>query len=165
MPDAEGWRLLLRFLHVVSASFLLGGLGTQAAWKVMADRTRDPRAIADVLDQLVRVDRLVTGPSAIVVFASGYAVIRVLGHWGGAIAAAPWALWGLILLFTALAAWFFGLRPLALRMADAAGAAVDAGTPLGADYGRWSATWLALWAIVIALILTVAALMVWKPGS
>lgn len=161
----ETARLVLTFIHLVSVAFLLGGLGTQAIWKVSADRSRDARVIAAIHDKLVTVDRAVTGPAAFLTFATGYAVIRVLGYFGGSIGGAAWALWGLILMFLALAFWYFGLRPLELKMADAADAAASGGAQLGPEHARRSATWLVLWAVVVGLIVVVAGLMVFKPGQ
>lgn len=164
-PRVADAQTVLKLVHFVAVSFLLGGLGTQALWKLAADRSREPRRIADVHDTLLAVDRWVTGPSALVVFASGYVVIRILGGFGGSIAGAPWALWGLILLFLSLAIWYFGMRPTAHKLADLADDAVAKGVPLDREYASRSVTWLALWGVVVAIILVVAGLMVFKPGG
>lgn len=162
MADAQ---TVLTLVHFVAVAILLGGLSAQAAWKTIADRSRDPRRIADAHDSLITLDRWFTGPSALVTFATGYGIIRVLGAFGGSIAGAPWALWGLILLFAMLAIWYFVLRPTAHKLADLADDAVAKGENLGKEYGSRSATWLAAWGVAVALILVVAALMVFKPGE
>jgi len=81
----------------------------------------------------------------------------------GRIAAAGWALWGLILMFVAIGVWWFGMRPLEHKMADLADAAVEGRAELGPEYARKSGTWLLLWGGTVGLILVVAYLMVFKP--
>lgn len=162
---AEELRLTLKLIHILAATALLGGLGAQAVWKILADRSRDAREVAAVLETMIRVDRAITGPAALVVFASGYPVIRMMGYYGGSIGGAPFALWGLILLTVAVVVWWFALRPLDMRMADAAQDAARGGRNLGADYARLSGLWFLAWAVVVGVLLVVAWLMVFKPGQ
>lgn len=156
---------VLKFVHLLAVSFLLGGLGAQAAWKTVADRSRDAKRIADAHDSLLTVDRWITGPSALATFATGYAVIRVLGAFGGSIGGAAWALWGLILLFVSLAIWYFVLRPTGHKLADLADEAVAKKENLPPAFGSRSATWFAAWFAVVGLVVVVAGLMVFKPGG
>jgi uncharacterized membrane protein len=156
--------VLFRFLHILGVAFFLGGIGTQAAWKVFSDRSRSARDAAAVHDKLVRVDRLFTGPSALLIFVTGYVSHRILQE--TRIAEAGWVFWGLVLMFIALGLWYFGMRPLELKMADAAEDAADRGENLGRDYARLSGTWFTFWAAVTGLIVIVAMMMVfrWPAG-
>ncbi|MHB8586758.1 MAG: DUF2269 family protein [Thermoplasmatota archaeon] len=153
----------LKLIHIVSAIFLIGNWASLAIWKVTADRSGDSKVIAQIADRIYRIDRKVTTPVAIVAFAAGYGIIRPLGFFGGLIAENGWAIWGLICFFLALAIWFFGMRPLEVRMADLADGSADRGENPSAEYRRMSVVWLGLVALAIILGLVAGALMVFKP--
>lgn len=157
--------LALKSVHVLAASLFLGFWVFALWWKTSTDRTRDARAIAAMSDRLLAADRSFVGWLGLVTFASGYVIVRPLGYYGGRIASAPFALYGLFLLFGSLALWYFALRPLEIRMADAADAAVAAKAGPSEDYARASGTWVLLASLVIALVVVTAVLMVVKPGS
>lgn len=155
---------LLKLVHVVAAITLLANLVLLVAWKASADRSGTPAQRAFVLDRVHVLDRRVTAWAGVLTFAAGYPIIRVLGLWGGSIAAAPWALASLVLMTLAGVGWYFVLLPLEVKMADAAEREA-AGGALDPAYARWSGTWSAGVLAVVAVVLAIAALMVFKPGA
>lgn len=156
------WAALLKFFHIVSAMIFFGHLTLQAYWKVSTDRSRDVAAIAVMSDRLHRSARI-TGGAAFLVFATGYPIIRALGLFGGRIATANFALWGLILMFLALALWYFAMRPLEAKMANLADHAREKKENLGVEYARASGVWLTLLLANVAILVVIVYLMVVKP--
>src|SRR5439155_18029104 len=109
----------------------LGGLATGVYWKLGADRSNDPAFAARVHRRLRRADARIVGPGALVTFAAGYSMIR---FYGSRIAEKPVALWGLILMFAALALWYFGMRRLGEGLAAEAEACEAGPQPLSPVY-------------------------------
>lgn len=155
---------VLKLVHVVAGIVLLVNFALLAAWKVSADRAGDAKTRAFVLDRVHALDRRVTAWAGLATFAAGYPIIRVLGLWGGSISAAPWAFAALVMMTFGGLAWYFGMLPLEVKMADAADRAAEGG-PLDDAYARWSGAWLALAAVSALDVLVIAALMVFKPGT
>lgn len=154
----------LKLVHILSATLLLGNWLTLALWKASADRGGDARTIAAICDRVFRIDRQLTGPVALVAFASGYVIIRPLGMFGGRMALNGWAIWGLFLFFFAILVWYFLLRPMEARMADLADHAAEKGQNPSADYRRATVYWLTGIVLALAFGATAAALMVFKPA-
>lgn len=155
--------LALKLVHILAASLLLGNWATLLIWKASADRSGDPAAVAIVADRVFRIDRKVSGPAAIVAFATGYFIIRPLGEFGGRIGANGWAVWGLVLFFVAVLAWYFGMRPLEARLADLADAARERNEAAGEDYRRATVLWLLFDAVALAAGIAAAFMMIAKP--
>lgn len=150
--------LPLRSLHVLGAMAFLGALVVSAWWKLRADRSGDPAFAARSHRQLRKLDGQVIGPAALVTFAAGYAMVRFLG---GRIAQHAFVLIGLILLFLALALWYFGMRNLGERLVVDAESAEAARQSLGADYARRSAAWLACAGGALLLVVATVFVMVY----
>ena len=155
---------VLTLVHIVAAITLFANLALVAVWKSWADRSGDAHARAFVMDKVHVLDRHVTPWAAVITFAAGYAIIRILGLFGGRIAAAPWAFASLVVMTVAGLVWYFGLLTLEVKMADAADRARD-GSALDPAYARWSGSWFALHGLVTLTVLVNAALMVFKPGA
>ena len=68
-------------------------------------------------------------------------------------------------LVTNTTVWYFGLRPLEVKMADLAETSAGRSELPGLEYGRASALWVGLLWVVVVLILVVVGVMVWKPGG
>lgn len=154
--------LPLRLLHILGAMVFLGALAVALWWKLGADRSGDAGFAARTHRRLRALDGQVMGPSVLVTFAAGYAMIRFLG---GRIANHAFVLWGLILLFAALSLWYFGMRHLSETLAVLAESAEAARQPLGAEYARASATWVLCAGGALALSVLTAALMVFRLPS
>lgn len=152
----------LKLAHLLGVVAFLGGLGMAAYWKVAADRIGDPAHAARVHRRVRKMDKHVIGPGALATFVAGYAMIR---GFGSRIAERPFALWGLILMFAALAIWYFGQRRLTEKLAAEAEALEAHRQPLSPTYGKLSVAWLACSAAAIALVVLVAVMMVFRlPG-
>lgn len=152
--------LTLKFLHVVASVILLGNFLGLAAWKMAADRSRNPATMAFVSDRIHRLDGPVPTWSGLLVFALGYAGVRGFGN---SIANTPFAMWGLILMTLAGLVWYFGMRTLEARMADLAEEAVERNEDVDRAYWRASGTWFLLNGLVVTLIVVIVGLMVYKP--
>lgn len=139
----------LRFLHILGAMVFLGALTVALWWKLGADRSGDAAFAAATHRRLRKMDGQVVGPAALVTFAAGYAMVRFLG---GRISQHTFVLIGLVLMFSALGLWYFGMRGTGDRLADA--------TSLDADYARRSAVWVGCASLSVLLVVATAAIMV-----
>lgn len=153
------WFLPLKFIHVVGAMALLGSLLCYVVLKLHADRSGDPGHAARTHQGLRRADGVLVAPAAVAVFAGGYSIIRFLGdkiadHW--------FAIWGLILLFTSLGFWYFGVRRLNLRLAEEADACAAHKQPLSARYGAMSVAWLSSAGFAILALVVAAFIMIFR---
>lgn len=155
--------LPLRTVHLLGVVLFLGGLLMALLWKLAADRSGDPAFAARVHRTLRKMDGRVIGPGALLTFAGGYAMVRFLG---GRIANHAFVLWGLILMFLALALWYFGMRRLGDGLAEEAEVAERNRAPLPQAYGKRSVAWLLYGGGAVLLVLVVVILMVFRlPGG
>ena len=154
--------LPLRSLHILGAMLFLGGLGVALWWKLRADRSGDPAFAARSHRQLRRLDGQLIGPSALLTFAAGYAMVRFLG---GRIAQHTFVLIGLILLFSALAFWYFGMRNLGDKLAVDAESAESTRQSLGTEYAKRSAAWVGCAAVSILLVVATVFVMVYGAAG
>jgi uncharacterized membrane protein len=150
--------LILKWLHVLSATLLFGtGLGT-AFQMWFAHRHGDPRAIAVVARNVVLADWLFTAPSGVLQPITGAALVVLGGHdWRQS-----WLLASVALYLLAGALWLIVVW-LQIRVRAMAEAAVAAGAPLPEAYHRCMRLWFALgWPAFIGLTL-VFWLMIARP--
>lgn len=159
MADGTTLYLTLKVLHLFGVVLFLGGLAMQLYWKLAADRMADAGFAAKVHRRIRKMDAHLVGPGALFTFAAGYAMVR---GFGSRIAERPFALWGLILMFTALALWYFGMRRAGDKLADEAEAAALNREALSKGYAGRSVLWLTLAFMAIGLVAAVAVMMVFK---
>lgn len=152
----------LRLIHIVSAMIFLGALTTALWWKLGVDRQMDAAFAARTHRRLRKLDGQILGPSALVIFATGYPMVR---FFGGRIAQHMFVLFGLIFLFLALGSWYIGMRSLGDKLADDAESAEDRREPLGRDYARRSAAWVGCAGGAIFFVLLAAAFMIFRLPS
>lgn len=164
MPEVgDPLYLTLRLLHILGVVAFLGGLVLALYWKLSGDRSGDPLFASRVHKRLRRMDAHVIGPGALFTFAAGYIMVR---GFGSRIAERPFALWGLILMFTALGFWFFGMRRLGDGLATEAEAAAANREALSVTYAKRSAAWVGSALAAITLVVIVTVMMVFKlPGA
>lgn len=149
--------LLLKWLHIMSATLMFGtGLGS-AFYKWSVDRSGDVRAIAVVMERVVLADWLFTTPAVI--------IQPVTGLWMAQLAGFPldsgWIAWSLGLYLLAGLCWL----PVVwqqIRMRDMARQAATSGTALPAQYARLCRVWLRLGVIAFGALIVVYFLMVFK---
>ena len=155
MIEFYGW---VKWMHVVSATVLLGaGIGT--AYQLWAaHRRRETAALAAVARNTVRADWLFTAPAALVQPATGLALVHIAGIDAGAgWLVASWALYAVALGCWVRVAW------LQYRVARLAERSHRSGTALPEAGERAMREWFRLGWPALAALLATLALMVMKP--
>ncbi len=71
--------LALKNLHILGVVLFLGNIVVTGWWKLMADRTRDPRVIAFAVRQVILTDRVFTSGGAVILLAAGTAALWAAG--------------------------------------------------------------------------------------
>lgn len=149
--------LLLKWLHIMSATLMFGtGLGS-AFFKWTTDRSGDVRAIAVVMQRVVWADWLFTTPSVIIQPLTGL----WMAHLAGFPITRGWIAWSLGLYLLAGVCWL----PVVwqqIRMRDMARQAVADGTALPEHYARLCAYWAGLGVVAFSALIAVYFLMVFK---
>lgn len=150
--------LLLKLIHILSATILFGtGIGS-AFYMFMANRRKDIAGIYFATRHVVIADWLFTTPSVIVQVVTGVA----LAHTLGLPLTEGWVFWSLILYFFAGACWV-PVVWMQIKMRDMAKVALETGTALPARYWRFDRWWIALGALAFPAVVAVIGLMVMKP--
>ena len=148
----------LKWLHVLSSTFLFGtGIGS-AFYMLFANVSRDIRAIAVVSRYVVVADWLFTSTTIIIQPVTGYYLIRMAGfpmH-------SRWIVWS-IALYTIAAACWLPVVWLQMRLRDMAAAAARDGTALPAQYWRCFRIWVLLGIPAFFAFVAIFYLMVAKP--
>ena len=149
---------LLRWLHVIGATVLLGTGAGIAFFMVMAHRTRDPQVIAHVAGTVVIADLLFTTTAVVAQPLTGWALARQIG-WplGEGWIVASIALYALTGAFWLPVVW------IQLRLRDLARQAVASAAPLPPDYDRLYRLWFASGFPAFAAVLAIFWLMTAKP--
>jgi uncharacterized membrane protein len=154
--------LVLKLVHVGAVMMFLGNITTGIFWKHHADRTREPRLIANTMEGIIGSDRLFTIPGVVLIVAAGIAA-AIRGHYP--LLRTGWILWALVLF--SLSGWAFMARvaPLQRKLLAAARDGAGAGPPDWWErYEALSRRWDLWGAISLALPLIALALMILKPG-
>src|SRR5450830_1591896 len=123
--------LLIKYLHILSATILFGtGIGI-AFFKWMTDRSRDVRAICIVNERTVTADWLFTTPAVIVQPVTGLALVYMAGF----PLTSTWVLYSLVLYLLAGCCWL-PVVALQIKMRELARVADETETALPAAYWR-----------------------------
>ena len=131
--------VLLKVAHVLSATLFLGAGLASVFYKLAADRSGQPQAIAFVMRGVIRADWLFTIPSGVLLPLTGLG----MAHMAGMPLSTPWITAGIALYTVAGISWlpaFF----LQYRMARYAQEAADSGQPLPPGYHRDTRIWALL---------------------
>jgi len=150
--------LVLKVVHVISATVLFGtGLGI-AFFKWITDRTGNTGAIRVVSEKVVLADWLFTLPAILVQAGTGVALAKLLGYplFRG------WLAWALVLFCLAGICWI-PVVWLQLRMRDLARMSEREGAPMGALYRTYARVWFWLGVPAFASVVLVFWLMIAKP--
>ena len=151
--------LVVKWVHILSATFLFGtGLGS-AFYMFLANRRGNIPAISVVAGHVVIADWLFTAPTVVIQPLSGWYLARKLGL----PLSTGWIAWSIALFVLAGACWL-PVVWLQIRMRDIARAAVaqNAGR-LPEIYWRYARLWTALGIPAFAAMIVVYYLMVIKP--
>ena len=149
---------LLRLVHVVGATVLLGTGAGIAFFMVMAVRTRNPALIAHVAGTVVVADTLFTATAAVLQPVTGYLLVEAIG----------WSLWeGWIVLSLALYVltglfWLPVVR-IQMQLRDLARQAAAEGGALPAEFDRLYRIWFACGFPAFAAVVAIVWLMLTTP--
>ena len=150
---------IVKWLHILSSTFLFGtGIGS-AFYLFFVNRARDPRAIAVLIRYVVLADWLFTIPTIVFQPLSGIYLVRQAGFpWQSA-----WLVWSVVLYFLAGACWLLVVW-LQLRMRDMAQEALRTGSEIPQRYWRYHRRWTKLGIPAFVSLVIVFYLMVAKPA-
>ncbi|MBV8465417.1 MAG: DUF2269 domain-containing protein [Burkholderiales bacterium] len=150
--------LTLKWLHILSATFMFGtGFGT-AFYMFFANRSGNVEAIAVVTRWVARADWWFTTPAVIFQPLSGLWMV----HLAGFAMTARWVVWAVGLYALAGACWL-PVVWLQLRMRDMAADASANKQSLPAKYWRYERIWTVLGFPAFGALIVVYWLMVNKP--
>jgi uncharacterized membrane protein len=151
--------LLLKTLHIVGVVLFIGNIIVTAWWKVMADRTRDPKIIAFAQRQVTLTDWVFTF--------GGIVLVAIGGYGNAALHGIPmtlaWLAWGNALFILSGVIWVAVLIPVQTKLARIARTFADGGT-IPETYWRLEKLWGLFGGIATVLPLANIAIMVFKPG-
>lgn len=151
--------LLVKWLHILSATFLFG-TGIGSAWYLLCTVvSRNVAAIAAVARIVVVADWLFTATTMVAQPLTGFYMVHVAGY----PLHSRWLAWSIGLFVLAGLCWL-PVVWLQMRLRDLAGAAAAGGTPLPPLFWRYFKVWVALGIPAFLAFLAVFWLMVAKPA-
>ncbi len=150
--------LILRWLHVIGASVLLGTGAGIAFFMMMAHRTGDVRLVAGTTRVVVIADMVFTATAVIAQPLTGWLLAREAG-WN---LTEGWILASLALYALAGACWLPVVR-IQIVLRDLAADAARNATALPARYHRLYRLWFALGIPAFAAVLAIMWLMIARP--
>ena len=150
--------LLLKYIHILSATLLFGtGLGT-AFHGFLAFRTRDARVVASVGRSVILADWLFTTPAVLIQPATGVAMALMIGlplTTGWVLAA--------LMLYVFIGACWLPVVWLQIKLRAIAKECSEAGVELPPLYFQYLRIWFALGWPAFVSVLGVFYLMIFKP--
>jgi uncharacterized membrane protein len=152
--------LVLKLFHVLAVILFLGNIITGLFWKVLADRTKDPRMIAHTFDGIIRSDRWFTVPGIIAI---------IIGGVGAAIEAqlpilrTGWIFWSIVLFSISGIVFSLRVAPLQIRLSALARAGMENGQMNWDRYHALSRSWEIWGSVALLMPLGAVVLMVLKP--
>ena len=150
--------LLLKWIHILSATILFGaGIGS-AFHMYMANRQGKIEDIYFAARTVVLADYLFTAPAVIVQLITGVMLVQTLDYGFTDF----WVMWGLALYVFAGACWLPVVR-IQIKMRDIAKTALESEEPLPDNFWKLDRWWLILGSLAFPAILVVFYLMVFKP--
>ncbi|MDQ1920401.1 DUF2269 family protein [Massilia pseudoviolaceinigra] len=150
--------MIVKWLHILSSTFLFGtGIGS-AFYMLFTSLSRDVRAIAVVSRHVVLADWIFTTTTIIVQPVTGLYMIHLAGY----PLTSAWIAWSFALYFFAGACWL-PVVWMQLRMRDMAQVAARDGTELPPLYWRYLRFWVLLGIPAFFALVIIFWLMVAKP--
>lgn len=151
--------LVIKWIHILSATLLFGtGLGS-AFYKWRTDKTNDIHAIAITNRNVVLADWFFTTPTVIIQPATGFWLAYLHGYE----LSTPWITASIILFIVAGACWL-PVVYLQIKMRDIAHEALTNHTQLPLRYHKLNTLWFWLGLPAFTAIMIVFTLMVGKPN-
>jgi uncharacterized membrane protein len=152
------WTELLRWIHVIGASVLLGTGAGIAFFMLMAHRTGKPAVIAHVAGTVVIADAVFTATAVAIQPITGLLLAKAVG-WP---LATPWILLS-ISLYVATGFSWLPVVWIQWRIRNIARACEAAGETLPPEYQRLFRTWVLLGIPAFAFVLAIVWLMIARP--
>ena len=150
--------VVVKWLHILSSTFLFG-TGIGSAWYMLfATISRDVRAVAVVSKYVVVADWLFTATTAIIQPLTGFYLI----HLAGFPMHSKWIMWSVALYVLAGACWL-PVVWLQMRMRDMAAEAAGTGRDLPPRFWRYFRIWVALGVPAFIAFVVIFGRMVAKP--
>lgn len=149
---------LLKFLHVIGATVLLGTGAGIAFFMLMAHRSGNVEVVAGVARIVVIADFVFTATAVIAQPVTGVLLARTVGY----SLAEGWIL-ASILLYLLTGAFWLPVVWMQMRMRDLAAAAAQSGAALPEAYHRLFRTWFAFGFPAFAAVLAIFWLMIARP--
>lgn len=150
---------ILRFLHVIGATVLLGTGAGIAFFMVISNRSGDPRLIAHVAGIVVLADTVFTATAATIQPITGYLLARDVG-WP---LLSGWVSLSLTL-YVFVGLFWLPVVWMQIRLRDMARLAAAQREPLPEAYHRLYRWWLAFGFPAFAAVLAIIWLMLTKPS-
>jgi uncharacterized membrane protein len=150
--------LLVKWIHILSATILLGtGLGS-AFYLFMANRKKDVANVYFAAAHVVIADWLFIAPAVIIHLVTGLWLLKLSGY----SFSDRWVVWGLLLYLFAGLCWLPAVW-MQIKMRDIAKAALERGAPLPDAYWRMDRRWTIAGSLAFPAVVIVFYLMVIKP--
>lgn len=150
--------VVVKWLHILSSTFLFG-TGIGSAWYMLfANISRDVRAIAVVARNVVIADWIFTATTAVIQPLTGFYMIHLAGY----PLHSKWIMWSIGLYILAGACWL-PVVWIQMRLRDLSAEAVRNNTELPPLYWRYFKTWVALGVPAFIAFVVIFWLMVAKP--
>jgi uncharacterized membrane protein len=153
------WLFVLRWLHVIGATVLLGTGAGIAFFMVMANRTGNPALIAHVAGTVVIADWLFTASAVLLQPVTGYLLAREMG-WS---LTEGWLLLSLML-YVLTGCFWLPVVWIQHRLRDLAREAAMASAPLPATYHGLYRLWFISGFPAFLAVLTIIWLMLARPS-
>lgn len=153
------WVMLVRWLHVLGATVLLGTGAGIAFFMVMARRSGRPDLIAHVASTVVVADLLFTATAVVAQPVTG----AILAHMAGWSLTEGWIVLSLGL-YVLTGVFWLPVVWIQLRLRDLAREADVAGTALSPRFDRLYAIWLACGVPAFVAVLAIIWLMLARPA-
>jgi uncharacterized membrane protein len=151
---------LLKFLHIIGATVLLGTGAGIAFFMLLANRTGDVRVIAGVARIVVIADYAFTATAVVAQPVTGLLLARSAGYSLGE----DWIV-ASIGLYLLTGVFWLPVVWMQSRMRSLAAAAVRDGTPLPPEYHRLFRWWFAFGFPAFTAVLAIFWLMITRPGT
>ena len=148
---------LLKSLHILGIVLFIGNIIVTGWWKVMADRTRDPRIVAFAQRQVTLTDWVFTLGGVVLVMIGG----PISALWHGMPLTTSWLLTGNALFLASGVVWVVALVPLQIKLGRMAKEFATADTIPDA-YWRPARQWVWYGTLATVLPLAVIPVMVFK---
>ncbi len=150
----------LKILHLIGVVLLIGNVTITAYWKVLSDRTRDPKIIAHAQRGVIIADWIWTLLGIILISIGGYGAAIVQGM---PLLTERWLVLGQALFVISGLIWLLVLLPIQIRQSRAAATFALTGV-IPDSYWMLARSWI-IWGIVATVPLVLAIwVMVAKPG-